>query len=62
MEALELYRPKIDKLEETVVGHTKVLLDGSTCREKECNIGNLITESMVYHRVKLLDEQNITNY
>lgn len=59
---LEEYRPKIDDLENKVVGHTKVHLDGSSCREKECNMGNLITESMVYHRVKLLDEQNNNDF
>lgn len=62
LELLEVYRPQIDELANTVVGRTRVQLDGSSCREKECNLGNLITESMIYHRVKLLDEQGNNTY
>lgn len=53
---LEVYRPKLDEFTK-IVGHTRVLLDFSLCREKECNIGNLITESILYHRLKMLDTQ-----
>ncbi|KAL5289325.1 hypothetical protein ACFFRR_009461 [Megaselia abdita] len=62
LDLLNVYRPKIEELATAVVGHTRVHLDGSSCRDKECNMGNLITESMVYHRVRLLDEQNNTGY
>lgn len=43
---LEVYRPGVLALEKEIVGHTKVFLDGS-CRRKECNFGNFITDAMV---------------
>ncbi|CAO1320937.1 unnamed protein product [Diamesa hyperborea] len=43
---LELYRPGITALENDIVGHTKVRLDGN-CRRKECNLGNFIADSFV---------------
>lgn len=45
--ALNVYRPGILELQNKVVGYTKVLLDGSTCRREECNLGNLIADAMV---------------
>lgn len=62
MDMLDIYRPKITELEQHVVGQTRVSLDGNSCRRKECNLGNLITESMVFHRMKMLEEQNNTSY
>ena len=47
LELLEKYRPGIDALEKKYLGRTKVMLDGN-CRLKECNLGNLITDGMVY--------------
>lgn len=58
LDLLEIYRPRVDELEKTVIGHTRVQLDASTCRYEECNLGNLITEAMIYFRVKLLESQN----
>ncbi|XP_053610958.1 uncharacterized protein LOC128675522 [Plodia interpunctella] len=34
---------------EEVVGQTSVVLDGQSCRTEECNLGNLITDSMMYY-------------
>lgn len=43
-----LYRGEVMKISEAVVGTTSVKLDGQSCRLKECNMGNLITDAMVY--------------
>lgn len=53
LQLLEVYRPNITALELNTVGHTKVYLEGSStvCRKGECNLGNLITDSMIYARV-----------
>lgn len=49
---LAKYRPAVSDLIETVLGVTKVHLDGSECRAVECNIGNMVSDSLVYTRVK----------
>lgn len=52
LDLLEVYRPNITAIENTIVGYTKVKLEGGgVCRLRECNLGNLITDSMVYARV-----------
>ncbi|XP_053694101.1 protein 5NUC-like [Sabethes cyaneus] len=43
---LDVYRPGILTLD-IVIGQTLVLLDATRCRFEECNIGNLIADSMV---------------
>lgn len=45
---LDTYRPGVDALTKETLGSTKVFLDGTSCREFECNLGNLITDAMVY--------------
>lgn len=50
LELLELYRPNITALENNIIGMTRVPLDGSTCRKTECNLGNIIADSMIYSR------------
>lgn len=47
LELLDKYRGKIDALEMKYLGKTKVMLDNN-CRQQECNLGNLITDAMVY--------------
>lgn len=50
---MERYRPNITALENEYLGKTKVTLEGGKiCRKRECIIGNLLTEAMVYNRVK----------
>ncbi|KAK9302569.1 hypothetical protein QLX08_005452 [Tetragonisca angustula] len=46
---LEQMRGAIDNISQTVIGKTRVLLEGDSkiCRRKECNLGNLITDSMI---------------
>lgn len=48
LELLETYRPGVDALTKEILGSTKVFLDGTSCREFECNLGNLITDAIVY--------------
>ncbi|XP_037819391.1 protein 5NUC-like [Lucilia sericata] len=53
LQLLEVYRPNITALESNVIGHTKVHLEGRAeiCRSGECNLGNLVADSMVYARI-----------
>ncbi|KAH8297417.1 hypothetical protein KR044_011478, partial [Drosophila immigrans] len=50
---LEVYRENVTALEKSVVGHSKVHLEGQKviCRSIECNLGNLITDAMIFSRV-----------
>ncbi|XP_034952456.1 protein 5NUC-like [Chelonus insularis] len=59
LDELDKWRPAIDNLTHTEVGYTKVFLLGNyrECRRRECNLGNLIADSMVeynankYHNI-----------
>ncbi|XP_073811844.1 protein 5NUC-like [Musca autumnalis] len=53
LELLEVYRPEVAKLENDVVGHSKVFIDGrrEICNSRECNLGNLVADAMVHARV-----------
>ncbi|XP_017125485.1 protein 5NUC [Drosophila elegans] len=53
LDLLEEYRPNVTRLEKSVTGHTKVYLEGRKefCRAKECNLGNLVADAMVFSRV-----------
>ena len=42
------YRESMLQITEQVVGTTSVILDGHTCRLRECNMGNLIADAMVH--------------
>lgn len=57
LDLLEKYRPGITEAMNSVLGVSKVKLDGSrpACRKKECNFGNMITDAMIYVRVKELE-------
>lgn len=46
LKMLEVYRPAVLELQNEIVGSTRVHLNGS-CRRRECNLGNLIADSMV---------------
>ncbi|KAH8400587.1 hypothetical protein KR222_007245, partial [Zaprionus bogoriensis] len=50
---LEVYRENVTALERSVIGYSKVYLEGhkTVCRSVECNLGNLITDAMVFSRV-----------
>ncbi|EDV55611.1 protein 5NUC isoform X2 [Drosophila erecta] len=53
LDLLEVFRPNVTMLEKSVVGKTKVYLEGSkaVCRAEECNLGNLIADAMVATRL-----------
>lgn len=46
---LKIYEENVDNVANEVVGSTTVDLEGQHCNKKECNLGNLITDAMVYH-------------
>lgn len=43
---LEKYKDNVTAASNTVVGSTKVLLDGRSCRTEECSLGNFIADSL----------------
>lgn len=51
--ALEEFRADVENYENSVVGQSKVILVGNNCRQQECNMGNLITDSMIHTRASL---------
>lgn len=61
LDLLNEYRPNITALERDVIGYTKVQLVGSAavCRTEECNLGNLIADSMIDARVS---ERPVSKY
>lgn len=57
LQLLDVYRPGILELDE-VIGQTRVLLDATRCRFEECNIGNMIADSMVMTYTMSRDESS----
>lgn len=45
---VDKYSSEVTKTSEVVLGTTSIKIDGSSCRLKECNMGNLITDAMVH--------------
>lgn len=54
IDELDILRPAIDNITSMEIGRTRVLLDGDskTCRQKECNLGNLITDAIVNYNAQ----------
>ncbi|XP_022910616.2 protein 5NUC-like [Onthophagus taurus] len=50
LKLLDKYRPDIIALNTTMIGKTKVFLEGDTCRERECNFGNLAMDAFINYR------------
>jgi 2',3'-cyclic-nucleotide 2'-phosphodiesterase (5'-nucleotidase family) len=50
LKELQEWGKNVARLTKEEVGKTRVFLDGSaeTCRLEECNLGNLVTDAMVY--------------
>ncbi|XP_055316674.1 protein 5NUC-like [Sitodiplosis mosellana] len=61
LKLLEKYRPAVYELTESRIGYSKVLLDGNTCRTSECNLGNLISDALVYARVNQYEGEHWTD-
>ncbi|CAK1555864.1 unnamed protein product [Leptosia nina] len=55
------YRGEVMKVSEIIVGSTSVLLDGQSCRLRECNMGNLITNAIVYKYASTYSGQGWTD-
>lgn len=55
LQELKIYRPAVEDLDTQVVGKSRVFLDGDakSCRFKECNFGNLITDAFVAYRASV---------
>lgn len=52
LDLLDAFRPNITAKGKQVIGRTKVHLEGGNiCRLRECNLGNLMADSMVYSRM-----------
>lgn len=45
---LDRYREKVQNIADEIIGSTSVVLDHQSCEKFECNLGNLITDAMVY--------------
>lgn len=45
------WKVEVDKQSSKVVGETKLSLEGdaTVCRIRECNLGNLVADSFIYH-------------
>ncbi|GJQ78055.1 hypothetical protein Trydic_g2398 [Trypoxylus dichotomus] len=56
LQLLETFRPPVTKARETVVGQTRVKLDGA-CKWEECNLGNLITDAFVKYKASLYNHR-----
>lgn len=64
LDKLDQMRGAINNVSRTVVGKTRVLLEGSSkvCRRSECNIGNLITDAMIdYNAGEYTNKDNWTD-
>lgn len=48
LQIINKYRGNILNITEEVLGYTSVILDSTNCQSDECNIGNLITDAMVF--------------
>ena len=49
LKIVDRYRTEVLNYTEEVIGTTTVVLDGLSCQHKECNMGNLIADAMVYY-------------
>lgn len=57
---IDAYKQELDQFRNEVIGHTAVLLDGerANVRSKETNLGNLITDGMLWKANVLAKEAN----
>lgn len=49
---VEYYTRDLESLRTTIIGSTTAKLDREACFTQECNLGNMITDAMVYKYVK----------
>lgn len=60
-ELLRPYKAKIEIKEKTIVGKTAVALDGKTCRLQECNMGNMVTDAILYFYTHNINNKGSTS-
>lgn len=58
---LKIYEQNVKNVASEVVGSTTIGLDGQHCNKKECNLGNLITDAMIYHYAAQYDGEHWTD-
>lgn len=63
LQVLEKFQTKYDSFDKVIVGQTAVTLDAKTihCRLQECNVGNVITDSMFYYYLKQKWAKNLNS-
>ncbi|CAH2043420.1 unnamed protein product, partial [Iphiclides podalirius] len=59
MEIIKRYRKDIDRINNEVVGSSLAFLDGEQCRIRECNLGNIITDSILNYTNEMYDDVKI---
>ncbi|XP_069462438.1 5'-nucleotidase [Ambystoma mexicanum] len=54
------WQKNIQKFSAQIIGKTIVYLNGSSveCRFRECNMGNMICDAMIYHNIRYPDEKS----
>ncbi|KAJ2945529.1 hypothetical protein O0L34_g346 [Tuta absoluta] len=57
LELISRYRSGVDAIINEVVGSSMNLLNGEDCRLRECNMGNIITDSILYYTKKYYDDK-----
>lgn len=55
-ELVEKYSKSINKINNEVVGSSFVYLNGEECRLRECNIGNMINDAILYYTNQIYPE------
>ncbi|XP_032670462.1 apyrase isoform X2 [Odontomachus brunneus] len=61
LRALAPWKKEVDAVAHRKIGSSKVLLD-SRCRNRECNLGNFITDAMVDAYVDAIDDERYWTY
>lgn len=51
LELVQKYRDNINIISNEVVGKSMVFLNGEECRIRECNLGNLINDAMLFYTI-----------
>lgn len=48
LKLVNYYHDNVLKITEEILGNSSVFIDGHTCRVKECNMGNFITDAVIH--------------
>lgn len=51
LQLVQKYRDNVNIVSNEVVGKSMVLLNGEECRVRECNLGNLINDAMLFYTI-----------